>query len=109
VDIVRARLVMSPPLLADVLAAALDTPDVRPWMPGDAPALVTIASPDAASLADSRIMIVLSGRLDDPVSVRIDGVSSWIGPTRPEELHDLVLALAGSVADGASGSGSSSS
>lgn len=93
-DIVRVKVVTTPRLLADLITAALDTPAVRPWAPGDEPALVTITNTGADATNGSRLTIVLGDRLDDPVAVLIDGELSSVPATRPDDLRDLVLDLA---------------
>jgi hypothetical protein len=93
VDIVRVKVVTTPPLLADLIAVALDTPALTTWAPGDSPALVTITNAVNVDLSDTRLTIILGDRLDDPVTVVIDGEHSSRAPTAPGELRELVLDL----------------
>jgi hypothetical protein len=117
VEIVRFRVLTTPRLLADSIAAALDTPELRPWLPGDSPALVTITNAaaiidvDMPPVLDSRVTIVVPDRLGDRVPVKVDGQWSVAQPTYPHALHDLVLTLvrelSTSDADGSSAGSSS--
>jgi hypothetical protein len=94
VDIVRVKVMTRPRLLADLITAAFDPRTLLPWAPGEDPPLVTITNADAEPPTDSRLTILLGDRLDDPVSVVIDGRRSTVAPRRPEELAGLVLELA---------------
>jgi hypothetical protein len=87
---VSVKVMTTPRLLADLIAAALDSTELSRWAPGDDPALVTITNTDQANI-DSRVTIVLGDRLDDPVGLIIDGVRSSAASTRPQELQALVL------------------
>jgi hypothetical protein len=93
VDIVRVRVMTTPRLLADLITAALEVPQILAWEPGDSPAEVTITN-TRGSLTDSRVTIVLGDCLDDPISVIVDGQRSEIAPLQLDGLHDLVLELA---------------
>jgi hypothetical protein len=94
VDLVRVKLMTSPRLLTDLLAAALTHPELDRWEPGKPPALVSITNVEPGNETDSRVTIVLGDRLDDPISVIVDGERTSRPPTRPSDLHDLVLQLA---------------
>jgi hypothetical protein len=106
VDIVRVKVQTTPRLLADLICAALDAPPIITWAPGDAPAEVTITNTEAL-VTDSRLTILLGDRLDDPISVIVDGQRSSVAPTRLAELHNLVLELtdAARSAEGKAGQG----
>jgi hypothetical protein len=103
VEPVRVKVTVLPRLLADLIAATFDERLVRRWEPGDPPADVSIinaATPiDRGEDRGSRVIISLRDRLDDPISVMVDGHSSLVAPVAPHRLHDLVLALAGSAYD----------
>jgi hypothetical protein len=92
VDIVRVKVLTTPRLLADLICAALDAPPILTWAPGDSPAEVTITNTEAL-VTDSRLTILLGDRLDDPISVIVDGQRSSVGPTRLAGLHNLVVEL----------------
>jgi hypothetical protein len=96
VDPVRVNVIATPPLLADLIANALVSPALSRWAPGDSPALVTIVNAEPREV-ESRVTIVLSDRLDDPVEVIIDGERQSVSPTRPNQLHELVLAVASAL------------
>jgi hypothetical protein len=96
VDPVRVNVLTTPPLLADLIANALVSPALSRWAPGDSPALVTIVNAEPAEV-ESRVTIVLSDRLDDPVAVIVDGERRSMAPTRPQHLNELVLAVAGAL------------
>jgi hypothetical protein len=105
-DIVGVRIMTTPRLLADLISAALDTPTIHVWKPGDEPALVTIVNSASRAVSDSRVTIVLGERLGDRISVAIDGQWSSVAPTRPHELLHLIINLAQEVSsDGGGDSG----
>jgi hypothetical protein len=94
VETIRVRLILTPRLLADLIAASLIRPPLEQWKAGDDPAPVAIVNEGNAAVRGSRITIALSDRLGDAISVNIDGVQVSLEPTMPRQLHDLVLALA---------------
>jgi hypothetical protein len=96
VEVVSVNIMTSPRLLADLIASALADHELRRWVPGDSPALVSIVNDEPAAV-ESRVTIVLGDRLDDPLSVIIDGQRTTHAPTRPDRLHELVLELAQTV------------
>jgi hypothetical protein len=94
VETIPVRLILTPRLLADLIAASLIRPPLVQWQPGDPPAPVAIVNEGYGVVGGSRVTIGLSDRLDDGISVHIDGMRVSLEPTMPRQLHDLVLALA---------------
>jgi hypothetical protein len=94
VESIAVRIVLTPRLFADLIAASLIRPPLTQWETGDTPALVAVIDAGAAADAGSRVVIALGDRLGDEISVVVDGARLEVAPTPPARLHDLVVSLA---------------
>jgi hypothetical protein len=95
--VVVVRVLTEPRLLADLIARGLESPSLRAWRPGDPAPTVTIGGVDLPASDRTQITILLPRQLDEPLSIFVDGTARELSPTRPHQLHDLILDLVGGV------------
>jgi hypothetical protein len=91
---VNVQIEMTPHLLADLVADLTIRPPLRRWQAGDEPPLICIVNAGNDAPATTPVTISVGDRLDDTVSVVVDGVHVAAPYVRPPHLHGLVLALA---------------
>jgi hypothetical protein len=94
VRVVNVQIAMTPRLLADLVADSTIRPPLRRWEAGDEPPLVCIVNAGSEFEITTPVTICVGDRLDDTISVVVDGVSVEATGVHPPHLHGLVLALA---------------